>query len=218
MIYSIDGIEVKVIRKNIKNIYIRVRGEDVIVTAPNRASNEYILGFLNNRIEWIKKNRKTIKQNKIESGETHFVFGIPYKLKVEEGKKDSVNINNDTIYLLVKSYDKREKVLYDFYRKILKDRLKEEIPDCESITKVKADEWKIRKMKSRWGSCNTRDKRITINLELAKMPIECLHYIIIHELVHLYEPSHNARFKNLMDGFYPNWRLIKKEINSQKWK
>ncbi|HKK96430.1 MAG TPA: SprT family zinc-dependent metalloprotease [Anaerovoracaceae bacterium] len=218
MVYNIEGIDITVIKKNIKHMYIRVKGEDVIVTVPNKTNEEYILGFIDSRMDWILKNRRTIIVNQIISGESHFVFGVPYVIKVEEDNKDDLELKNNLMLLKVKSLDKREKVLDKYYRKLLEAKLADEIPKCESITRIKADEWKIRKMKSRWGSCNTREKKITINLELAKMPIKCLDYIIIHELAHLYEPSHNARFKSLMDEFLPNWRIIKKETNSQKWK
>ena len=209
----IEGMEIDITRKNIKNIYIRVKGEEVKVTAPYGASEEYVRYFINTKKNWILKNKRTKVTQKIESGETHFVFGEQYLMDINICGENKVNIIDGNLCISLRDYEKREGVLNSYYKKILYDEMLKMIPNLEKALSVSAKGWKIRRMKSRWGSCNTRTGNITINLELAKKPKKCLEYVMVHELVHLMEPSHNSRFKGLMDNYYPNWREIKKELN-----
>ena len=145
-------------------------------------------------------------------------MGHPYILNVIESKEKQRVELRDRKYMELyirpgHTKDKREKLLREWYRKELKALIPEYIQKWEKIIGVKVEDWGVKLMKTRWGTCNVRDKRIWINLELAKKNSRCLDYIIVHEMVHLLERKHNEQFKAYMDRFLPNWKSIKKELN-----
>lgn len=219
-IIAVSDIEIEVNRKNIKNMYLKISGHDgkVRISAPLRTKDEAIIKFANNKIGWIEKQKSKFNiQNPINyiDDEIHYIWGNPYILKINNCSKGRVDIVDNILYLYTNNgstREQREKVIMIWYRKQLKERLPQLFDKWESIIGVKAKTVTIRNMKSRWGSCNTRDKKISINLQLAKKPEICLEYVIVHELVHLLEPSHNAVFKRYLDEFLPNWRDIKKKL------
>ena len=152
------------------------------------------------------------------SGEKHFFLGICYLLNVvETSEKQHAEIRNSKyIDLYVRpgsSKEKREKVLLEWYRENLKNIIPVYIEKWEEVMKVKVNNFGIKLMKTRWGTCNVRDKKIWINLELAKKNPRCIEYVVIHEMVHLIERSHNDIFKGYMSKFLPNWKSIKDELN-----
>lgn len=218
---KVSDIEIEIKRKNIKNMYLKVSGNDgkVYITAPLKMKDEAIIKFATSKIDWIEKQKRRFERTGIRNlseyvdDEIHYVWGKPYTLKINYGFKTGVEITDNILRLTV-GYDstlqQRKKLLMEWYRGQLKARLPFYFNKWESIIGVKARAVTIRDMKSRWGSCNTRDKRISINLQLAKKPEICLEYVVVHELVHLLEPSHNAVFKGYMDRFLPDWREIKK--------
>lgn len=219
----ISGIEIEVEKKKIKNMYLKVSVHDgkVRISAPLRTKDEAIIRFAASKITWIKKQEDKFKERAINielnyvDGEKHYVWGEPYVLLLEYGSKNCVEIRDNNLIMTVSSESTRvlrEKILLEWYRSQLKRKLPKLFEKWESIIGVKAEAITVRNMKSRWGSCNTRDRRISINLQLAQKPICCLEYVIVHELVHLLEHSHNAVFKGYLDQFLPNWRNIKKEL------
>lgn len=219
----VSGIEIEVNRKKIKNMYLKVSNHDgkVRISAPLRTKEDTIIKFVTSKIDWINKQKRKFEQSFINNqinyvdGEIHYVWGKPCILEIKNGSKGSVEVVNDKLVLTVNfesSIDQIEKILIEWYRKQLRARLPMLFEKWEDIIGVKAKTVTIRNMKSRWGSCNTRDKRISINLQLAKKPVECLEYVVVHELVHLLEPSHNPVFKRYLDVFMPNWREIKKKL------
>ena len=107
--------------------------------------------------------------------------------------------------------------MVEFYREEIKKEIEILLEDCIKIVGKRPDEWRVKNMKTRWGTCNVKDKRIWLNLQLAKRPKECLKYVIIHELTHLYVANHGSEFKALMDKFYPNWREIKELLKNEKY-
>lgn len=218
----ISDIEIEIKRKNIKNMYLKVSGHDgrVCISAPLKTKDETIIRFATNKIDWIEKqlHRFEGSHNKdtanYSDGETVYVWGEPYALNIKFASKAGIEIQGNNLILSIRencSIKEREMLLREWYREQLKARLPFLFEKWESIIGVKAGKVTIRSMKSRWGSCNTRDKKITINLQLARKPLICLEYVIVHELVHLLEPSHNAVFKGYMDRFLPDWRAIKKD-------
>ena len=144
-------------------------------------------------------------------------MGVRYLLKVvERDSKQSVAIKHDNLILQVKpdtNAEHRQILLQEWYRAQLKALVPHYIAKWEKIMGVQVSEFGIKKMKTKWGTCNTAAKRIWINLELAKKPLECLEYIVVHEMVHLLERSHNARFIAYMNQFLPQWRNLKEELN-----
>ncbi len=225
----IDDIEIKITRKQVKNINLSVHPPEghVRVSAPYGVADETIGQFLLSKIKWIKKNQKRCKNQrkrpKLEyiEGENHYFLGHGYQLNIIYISKNpaQVKLRDDvSIDLYVKkdaSKQAKEKLLKEWYRQQLKKLIPPLIKKWEPVIDVKVTEFGVKQMKTRWGTCNTRAKRIWINLELAKKSPHFLEYIVVHEMVHLREASHNHRFKAYMDEFLPDWPQIQEELNAE---
>lgn len=222
----IEDIEIELIRKNIKNIRLSVHPPEgrVRLAVPNKLAEEAIRFFIISKLPWIRKHQGKIQSQNSQpakeylSGESHYFMGFRYLLNVIETKeKQRVELRNDKYMDLYirqgHTMDKCKKVVNEWYRKELKSLIPEYIDKWEGIMGVKVEDWCVKLMKTRWGTCNVIDKRIWINLELAKKNPRCLEYIIVHEMVHLLERKHNDKFKAYMDKFLPNWKSIKEELN-----
>ena len=223
---EVGSIKALVVRKPIKNLHLSVLPPlgKVRVTAPLAMKDDAIRTLLATRLIWIKKQQKKFegqeRQTKREyvSGESHYLWGKPYRLEVVyENKPSSVRIKGkDKLILSVRPKSnraKRERVMMDWYRKELRNIARVLIEHWQEVVGVQLDAWGIKRMKTRWGTCNQKAGRIWLNLELAKKPENCLHFIIVHEMTHLLEKKHNNRFKVYMDKFLPRWRHYKEELN-----
>ncbi len=223
---DIGGIPVEVVRKDIKNLHVGVYppGGRVRVAAPLRLDDEAVRLAVISRIGWIRRKRSEFEQQDRQSqrefvtGESHYFKGRRYRLKVIErdGRPAVHLLNNTTLGLRIRpgdDRDAREAILHRWYRRQLRDQLPPLLVKWECKIDVKVAEVRIKKMKTRWGSCNVEDRRIWINLELAKKPAMCLEYILVHEMVHLLERNHSDRFRDLMDAFMPQWRLHRDMLN-----
>lgn len=221
----IGNIRLEVERKPIKNMYLRIHEPDgrIHISAPLRMKEEEIVRFVNSRLEWIEKQQEKIirKNSKNEllyvTGEEIRIWGrkLPLVL-IETGTTGRVYEDDNKVILQVKegsTLEYRRKLINLWYKKALEGEIPRLIDKWENIIGVKASSWTIRDMKTRWGSCNIRTHKICLNLQLAKKPVRCLEYVVVHELVHLLEKSHNQVFKGYMDHFLPHWRMIKKELN-----
>ena len=224
-IIKLDDVEAEVVHKGIRNIHLRVLPPDgkVKISAPFRTKNEVIYKFAYSKLDWIKKQRIRISNNTHESfqyinQETHYFRGRKYQLKVQEKKgRPVVKLINDELVLQVPEgteMETRRAALQDWYHLQLEILIPPLITKWESILNVSVERFSIRNMKTRWGSCTPKTRRIRINLELIKRAPECLEYIVVHELMHLLEASHNNKFKTLMDKFYPKWKFYRKELRS----
>lgn len=132
--------------------------------------------------------------------------------------RNTVFLTGDRLVLRVRpesTPEQRERVLNDWYRDQLKKKLPAVVRRCEKIVGVQAFEWKVKNMRTKWGTCNIDKKRIWLNLQLAKKTPECLAYVVTHELVHLLERNHNEQFQKYMDSFFPDWRVVKSALNQQ---
>ena len=222
----IENITVTIERKNIKNMYLRIlppNGE-VKVNAPLFLSDEDITNFIKSKKEWILEKQRYIHENDIKpplkyvNGETHYLWGNEYTLQlIKNDKIKHVLIDEDksTIYLPIPqktTIEKRKNLLDEFYRTEMRKAIPPVLDKCTKIVGKTPSEVKVRKMKN-WGNCRYQDKRITLNLNLAKKDPICLEYVMIHELCHLIEFNHSKKFKRLMDKFCPNWKEIKKRLN-----
>ena len=224
---QIGNMSIAVTKKNIKNMYIRVLPPDgkVQITAPHSAGDDAIRMFAVSRISWIKKQRANFaaqaRQTKRQyvTGETYYVWGRRYRLDVQYSNvRNRVSLTDGRLILQVRpesTTEQRERVLNDWYRNQLKNKLPEVIQKCEQVVGVHASEWKVKNMRTKWGTCNIDQKRIWINLQLAKKTPECLVYVVTHELVHLLERNHNEQFQKYMDIFLPEWRIVKEKLNQQ---
>lgn len=214
-----------VVQKAIKHVYISVLPPDgkVRVSAPLYHDLEIIRAFVICKLPWIKKQQDKLAFQSREmpkemiNQESHYYNGERYLLNVVEWEQaPAIKLNNKTMILFVRPDtppDKRLAVLREWYRQQLKLKVPEIIKYYEPIMQVHVAAFGIKKMKTRWGTCNPAAQRIWINLELAKKPPKCLEYIVVHEMAHLLERSHNHRFIALMDQFLPQWRVYKDELN-----
>lgn len=218
---------IEVTRKTkLKNLYIRVLPPEgrVTVSAPMRLKDEDIKRFVLKKLPEITKARDRMlaqeRQTKREyvSGESHYLWGRPYRLQViYEGRQYKIVKTPTQIIMTAPegaAKESREKAFTEWYRDELKKALLTVVPQCEKKTGVHAEEFRIKNMKTRWGTCNIGKRRIWINLQLAKKPVECLEYVVIHELVHLLEKKHTHRFYALVEEFYPTWKEAKKMLSA----
>ena len=226
MTAEIEGIQVQIIRKPIRNIHLYVKAPDgrVEVTAPVSAREETILLFVKSKAGWIRATQDAIRaqphrqEPRFESGEPFWFLGKRYRLRVETGRRGSSFIlQGDEAVLTVpekSSAGQREAWINEWYRSRLKQEIEEMLPGWTAATGLRPSSWQIRNMKTRWGSCSTRTKKIRLNLQLAKKPAECLSYVILHELAHLKVSNHGPEFKAILDRYMPDWRRIRKELNA----
>ena len=222
----VGGIEIKVLKKPIKNLHISVHPPDgwVRVSAPLYFGEKAIRLAIIKRLSWIKKHQERIRsqarqsQREMVSGESHFFLGKRYILQLKEkrGKQQGVKIRGERMYLNIRPGADRKRRLYvlnEWYRSKLKALLLEMVSKWERKMGVSVREFRIKRMKTRWGSCNPLARRIWLNLELVKKPPHLIEYVLVHEMVHFFEGRHNGNFKALMDKFLPNWRLYRDELN-----
>ncbi|GAB1257636.1 SprT family zinc-dependent metalloprotease [Aurantivibrio plasticivorans] len=213
-------------RKLIKNLHISVLPPDgkVRVSAPNHLSDAAIRMAVVSKIPWIKKQQAEFASQARESaremvtGETHYVWGKRLRLEVVtvSGKQQLKKQGASKLKLAVNpdaTVSKKQALLTEWYRDQLKEAIPRLLVKWERKLGVKASSWGVKKMKTKWGSCNTQRQSIWLNLDLAKKPPECLEFILVHELVHLLERSHNERFKSYMDKFLPDWRERRALLN-----
>lgn len=195
------------------------------LAVPQKTDEEVLRLFAISKLGWIKKHVKNFQEQAREtqrdyvSGESHYFQGKRYILEVAEHNGYSkVQLDGTKkIRLSVPigtSVEGKAKIMKEWYRKQLKMQIQPLVDKWEQIIGVKANDWGVKQMKTKWGACNTDAKRIWLNLELSKKPPICLEYILVHELVHLHERNHNDRFIQLMDQFMPKWRLHRNELNS----
>ncbi|HHV11306.1 MAG TPA: M48 family metallopeptidase [Clostridiales bacterium] len=220
---EIGGLSIKIFRKtNLKNLYIRVIPPDgnITVSTPTEVKDEDIKLFVLKKLPEITKVRDRMlaqeRQSKREyvSGESHYLWGKPYRLQViNEGNQYKIVKTPTKIIMTVPknaTTEAKERAFIEWYRQELIRVLQSVVERCEKKTGIHANEFKIKNMKTRWGTCNNDKRRIWINLQLAKKPMECLEYVVIHELVHLLEKNHTHRFHALVEEFCPTWREAKK--------
>jgi predicted metal-dependent hydrolase len=222
---DISGIPVDVVFKDIKNVHLSVHPPTgrVRIAVPERMNLDTVRVYAISKIDWIKKQQKKLQEQERETKreyldrESHYVWGKRYLLKVqEENRTPSVELEHSQMVLTVRpgaTTSKKEAVVQAWYRELIREAVDPLMAKWDSALGVKANKVIIQRMKTKWGSCNPQTKNIHLNPELAKKPRECMEYVLIHELVHLLEPSHNANFVSLMDKFMPQWRHIRDELN-----
>lgn len=223
---DVHGISINVTWKNIRNIHLRVCQPDghVRVSAPQRMSLNAVHAFVASKLEWVVHQRERINAQirppppQFIDGEEHPLWGQFYPLNIiEKNAAPLATWDARTILLQIRpgmlEVSARGTVLDSMYRAQTKAALPDLMAKWEPKMNVRAKDVQVRKMKSRWGSCNTRTHHIRFSSELAKKPPECLEYVVVHELAHLLEPSHNRRFYTFMDQFMPNWKQCRETLN-----
>ena len=224
MMIELDGISVEILRKPIKNMYLRIYPPDggVKITAPLKLPLDVIRSHLTGKIAWINSARArfvarpSLPALTMQSGEQHYFLGEGYELVVHEGSgPHRIERQDQLIHCFVKpntSAIEKSRRLQRWYTQQMQAILPALIQKWEPIIGVRVDSFRIRTMKTRWGSCNVVTRRICLNLSLIQKPLACLDYVLVHEMVHLHEANHSKRFYALMDQFLPEWRIYKKQL------
>jgi predicted metal-dependent hydrolase len=223
---DVNGLAVDVVRKNIKNLHLGVYPPNgrVRVAVPMRVNDDAVRLAVISKLGWIKRQQTKFEVQERESlreyvsGESHYVQGNRYLLNVieQDGTSHVAIRNKKWLDLYVRPNStraQRERVMTAWYRERLRESIPLLIAKWEKKIGVHAEEWGIKKMKTKWGTCNIEERRIWLNLELAKKSEHCLEYVIVHELVHLLERLHNDRFLTLMNKFMSNWKQYRDELN-----
>ena len=224
---TISGVRVAVVRKAIKNLHLGVYPPDgrVRVAVPFAVSDAAVRVAVIRKLRWIRRHQAAFERQARESaremvsGESHYFLGRRYRLELVEtlGTTGVVLGARNTMELHVRpssSAVQRASVLQDWYRERLVELVPPLLEKWQAALSVAVAEWGIKKMKTRWGSCNIKARRVWLNLELAKKPPECLEYLVVHELAHLLVRLHNARFHALMDRHLPEWKAMRKTLNT----
>lgn len=224
----ISGIPIDIQKKNIKNMHLQVKPPDghVVISAPSSMDDKAIEVYARTNLSWIKKQIEKFQQQprsakrQYVSGETMYIWGKQYYLSfVPDSQKNSFEIQGDKVILSMRedsTVKQRENYVREQYRQFLKVEIERLLPKWEKITELHCESWQTKYMVTRWGTCNTEKKKLWFNLQLVQKPIECLEYVILHELIHLRERTHNSTFIAYMDMYMKNWRAVRKELNDSK--
>ncbi|MDO5785116.1 MAG: SprT family zinc-dependent metalloprotease [Eubacteriales bacterium] len=227
---KINGIPVTVDRRNIKslNLYVKPPDGKVRVSAPMRTGDRTIRAFVQSHVDWIQKQQENMRasfpQHKYVTGETVLVFGEQVPLFVIDATSKrtcGARLEERRLVLTVpaeSTVEQREKLLRSWQREQLKEIADGMLQRWAKLMYVQVNEWHIKRMKTKWGSCNFHAHRIWLNLALAEQPVECVEYVVVHELCHLLEPSHSTRFWNLMTQYLPDWKERRTRLNTRPGK
>lgn len=232
---QIGDLAVDVVLKNIKNIHLGVHPPDgaVRIAAPLHTSMEHVRLFAISKLSWIRVQQKKFRDQPRETPreylelETHYLWGERYLLRVlHQNATPRISLNHNFIHMYVRpetSTARRQYLMEEWYRAQLRTAIAPLIEKWQPILGVQVQRSDVRKMKTRWGSCQPEKSSIRLNLELVKKPSVCLEYIVVHEMMHLLEPTHNARFVALMNIFLPRWPshrglLSELSVRHEHWK
>lgn len=222
---TLGDIDIEVIQKDIKNVHLSVHPPlgRVTIAAPLHLNMDTIRIYSISKLGWIKKQQTKFRKQKREkarlfiSRESHYLLGKRYMLKIVPATgKHQIEVKVNKIFMHVhpeSTTENRQRLMEEFHRAQLKAIIAPLIQKWQRTLKVSANDVRIYKMSTKWGSCNERTGRILLNLELAKKPVEMIEYVIVHELAHLIERKHNDKFVAVMDKFMPNWKVMKDGLN-----
>lgn len=222
---ELGGISVDVVKKDIKNVHLSVYPPTgkVRISAPLRMNLDTIRVFAISKLGWIRQQQRKVNEQEREppreylDRESHYVWGKRYLLKViEKDAAPSVELTHSRLVLHVRpstGAEKKQAILEEWYRAQLKRAVPPLIAKWERLMGVKVERFFVQRMKTKWGSCSRTAASIRVNTDLAKKPRECLEYIVVHEMAHLLEPTHNSRFIALMDSYMPGWRVYREMLN-----
>ncbi len=222
---QLGDIAVDVVLKDIKNVHLSVYPPTgrVRISAPSRMSLDTIRVFAISKLGWIKQQQKKLQEQARETPreylecESHYVWGKRYLLTVAEiDQPPMVELMHNRMLLSLRpgtSESKRQAIVEEWYREQLKQAVPSLVAKWEPLMGVQVARFFVQRMKTKWGSCSPGTHSIRLNTDLAKKPRECLEYIVVHEMVHLLEPTHNSHFISLMDRFMTKWRFYRDELN-----
>lgn len=223
---NIDGLEIEVERKPIKNMHLSVYPPDgrVHLSVPNYLTEGDARSYVISKWEWIEKQQADIeaqaRQTKREyvSGENHFFFGVRYRLAViyTTSGANSIEVRGNTMTMRIRkgsTLERRAELMTEWYREQLKEYI---VPLVERWAEKLEEQditWQVKEMKTMWGSCGVKRRALLFNLELARVPKECIEYVVVHELTHLKVQNHNKLFEALLTQRLPGWRSLRTQLN-----
>ncbi len=223
---TVRGIDVDVVYKDIKNLHIGVYPPvgRVRVAAPLKLDDDQVRLAVVQRLPWIRRQQGQLRsaprqsEREMVTGESHYVWGVRRRLKViERPGRAHVEVDGERLVLSIPSgtsADERRQYLDRWYREQLRREIPTEIAKWEAKLQVTVPKWTIRRMKTKWGSCNRETRHIWFNVELAKKHPDCLEYIVVHEMAHYFERHHGEHFTALMDTYLPDWRRRREQLNA----
>lgn len=223
---NIDGLEIEVERKSIKNMHLSVYPPDgrVHLSVPDYLTEGDVRSYVISKWEWIRKQQDEIAaqarqtQREYVSGENHYYFGVRYRLRVSyvTSGANSVEVRGDTMTMRVRkdsTVERRAELMTEWYREQLKEYIGPLVERWAEKLEERDVIWQIKSMKTLWGSCNARRRSLLFNLELARVPKECIEYVVVHELTHLKIQNHSKVFEFLLGQQIPNWKSLRKKLN-----
>lgn len=222
---QLGELSIKVTRKGIKNVHLSVHPPygHVTMAAPNTTRLDVARAYAISKLGWIRNQQEKLANQARETPrqfitrESHYLWGRRYLLEVEHhDKKPSVTQDHKRITLTVRpgcTDAKRAEVMHAWHKKLLHDSIPTIIAKWEPKLGVTVNSYFLQRMKTKWGSCNHRAGHIRLNTELVKKPKHLLEYVIVHEMAHLLEPTHNERFVAILDKHYPTWNEARAELN-----
>ena len=225
--FEVDGVQVRLTRKPVKNLSLKVRPPlgVVDVTAPESVAFDVARAFVIARLPWVRNQiaalaaQARLPVRRFVERESHFVWGKRCILEVEEAKDGPPQIQLDHIRLKLRvkpgsTLVDRRRVMEKWQRHQLHDVVPQLIKKWEPRLNVTVSSYFLQRMKTKWGACNPQEKTIRLNLELTQRPKDLLEYVIVHEMVHLIDPTHGRSFQDLMDQYLPSWRTLREELNA----
>ena len=219
---KINGYDIEVEKKNIKNINMYVRKDGSIkITAPRFVSKKQLKDFVISHVEWIEKAKQRVGEKNSRANAPFFnenellLFGRAYRVSLATDNRFSITLNGETAEIRLKegvSDEQKEKLIKEWYRSRLYEMLETLVPKWERITGLKCSSYRIKDMKTRWGTCNTKTKTLWFSLRLAQLDTSCLEYVVLHELTHTVIPNHGGGFKAQLTKYMPDWREIQSQM------
>ena len=222
---KLNELDIEIVQKNIKHVHLSVYPPDgrVKVSAPLSMAPDILRVFVISKLAWIKKQQSKLRAQQREAPreyldrESHYVWGKRYLLKIEEAEAPPrIELKHNKLVLSVRpgtNPARKQAILEAWYRDNLRQAVPALIEKWQPRMGVRVTRFYVQSMKTKWGSCSVHSGSIRLNTELAKKPRACLEYIVVHEMTHLLEPTHNSRFIGLMDRFMPKWRFYRDELN-----
>jgi len=221
----LGDIVIAMTRKNIKNVHLSVHPPHgrVSLVAPTATRLEVARAYAISKLGWIRDQQARMRSQARETPrrfvtrESHYLWGRRFLLSVVEAEaKPAVRLSHRKITLAVRpgsGQEKREVVMSDWHRALLHEVVPAIIRKWEKRLGVRVSGYFLQRMKTKWGGCNHRAGTIRLNTELVKKPKDLLEYVVVHEMLHLVEPTHSERFMTLLARHYPSWREARAELN-----
>jgi predicted metal-dependent hydrolase len=223
---QLGEVSVRITKKNIKNVHLAVHPPDgqVTLTAPRSTRLDVVRAYAISKLPWIREQKEKLTSQAREAPreyinrESHYLWGRRYLMMVIcRNVKPHVSLDHKRITLIVRpdsDFEKRAQIIHDWHKARLHETVPRLIKNWELRLNVRVTRYFLQRMKTKWGSCNYKAGHIRLNTELVKKPIDLLDYVIVHEMIHLLEPTHSDRFFALLQQHYPTWREVRAELNA----